>query len=397
MPPARPVQGRRQIAIAIELSFLLPWHYGCLKGIRLYGQQHGWACVLDPFLVGMGTRRSVSDYDGVVGRINARMADVAHEHGLPVVNHHLNSNARDVPSICPDWYTGTRLAGEHLMACGYRRFGYVGFQGGLESPDHRGFADAVTSRGFPPPEVCAIPAGYEKGPAEMTAMREIVGAWLAACTPPIGLVTYDSVVARYVVQTCLELGLRIPHDVAVVANGGEWVAVSGATPTISSIEHDYQDVGYKAAAMLDRLMAGESVEPIRQLLPPRRLIVRDSSDIFLSSDPLVSEAMRFIANHARQTLHIDEIAAALKTSKRTLQRRFDQTLGRSLTDEINRLRTEQIQRVLIDSDLSIAKIAATYGFGSASQFTQFFKRQTGISPTEYRQQWQDGKSSSDAS
>ena len=157
-----------------------------------------------------------------------------------------------------------------------------------------------------------------------------------------------------------------------------------STPTLSVVDQDFISLGYKAAAMLDNLIQKGSASPVTRLVEPRRLIVRESSDVFHSSDPMVSEAMRYIADHCRETLQVDDLADALNTSRRTLERRFDELLGRSVYSEIKRLRTDLIKRLLIETDLSISALAHECGFGSTSHFTQFFTKNTGLTPSVYR-------------
>ena len=49
-----------------------------------------------------------------------------------------------------------------------------------------------------------------------------------------------------------------------------------------------------------------------------------------------------------------------------------------------RKRIEQIEGTLIETELTMASIAELFGFGSASQFTQYFKKQSGLTPTAFR-------------
>jgi len=96
---------------------------------------------------------------------------------------------------------------------------------------------------------------------------------------------------------------------------------------ISVVELDYFRVGYEAAELLDELMQGKSPANPHRREPPRRILQRQSTDAFLCGDPLVEEALRYIADHSQGPLRVEDVAAALNTSKATLWRRFNEVLG----------------------------------------------------------------------
>jgi len=143
----------KRIAIAIELDEPYPHHYDCCRGIQRYADERGnWLTVIDPHLVGMTGQAGLAEYDGIVGRIGSRAAEEARARGIPAVNHWFNSPAKDLPGVFADFHEGGRIAGEHLLARGFRHFGYLGIArdrvGYLELA---GFEQAIKAQGFAPP------------------------------------------------------------------------------------------------------------------------------------------------------------------------------------------------------------------------------------------------------
>jgi len=69
-----------------------------------------------------------------------------------------------------------------------------------------------------------------------------------------------------------------------------------------------------------------------------------------------------------------------------LERRFQRTLGRSPLQEIHRQRLQRAQALLAGSNLPIHRIAVAAGFASPPQFSDTFKRETGLTPRQYRKQ-----------
>lgn len=386
--PTHPTPPARRIGIAIELDYPVPWHQGCYQGILHYAEANDWLCVVDPYLVGMVGRDGVADYDGVVGRIDAQAAEAARAHGIPAVNHWNNSPAIDLPSVRVDCNAAARLVSEHLITCGYRRFGHLGMaQDTTRESDLDILTQAVTSKGFAPPEVLICSRDFEASRENIMQFREDLARWLAKLTPPVGVFTGDTAAARYLAQMCIERGLAVPEDVGIADRSDSPGVSAVTTPTLTGIEHDYYRVGYEAAALLDELMQGKAAAPLHKLVAPIRLIQRDATDVFVCDAPLVKEAMRYIAEHCREQLKIEDVVEALHTSERTLRRKFDEVLGRSISDEIARLRVERIKVLLVETDKTLVTIAEEFGFSSAGQFTRFFSRGAGMNPSVYRKKF----------
>jgi len=67
-----------------------------------------------------------------------------------------------------------------------------------------------------------------------------------------------------------------------------------------------------------------------------------------------------------------------------LERRFHRFVGRPIYDEIKHIRTEEISKMLIETDLSISKIAEKMNFSGIDHISRFFKKEKGINPLAYR-------------
>lgn len=381
----------KRVAIPIELQWSVPWHLDCFQGIMDFGKEHGWDCVVDPHLNGATGDGDLTHYDGVVGRIYNSHVERIQAMGSPAVNFLYTELDHGFHTVRVDAITGTRLAAEHLIAHGYRRFGHISI--GLEiraysNPVINTFKDAVESQGWPAPALIKLDHNALDRAESSKACLQTLTEWIKAQPKPIGVYVYLFELARYLAQICSQLGLRIPEDVGIVVQDADTLNITNVTPTLSAIDFDYWEQGYQAAAVLDRLMRGERVEPRNKLIQPQRVIVRESTDVFVCEDELVSEAMRYIAKHCRRTLSANEVADKLDVSRRTLDRRFLDVVGESVSQVVIRLRIQQIENALTESDLTMAKVADLFGFGSASQFTQYFKKHAGLTPTAYRKQYQ---------
>lgn len=378
---------KKRIAIAIELHWNLPWHLDCYQGIVDYAEDQGWQCITDPYLSGATGDHDLSIYDGVIGRIDPPMAERAASGGCPAVTLLYGV---DMHSVRSDAESCARLVGQHLFECGYRHLGFISAKARKTEMCQvilDAFSKIAATLGCPPPLHAAFDSDDFGQPGKSMAARQALARWIQKQDKPIGLYIQDMATARYLTQICEQLGLRVPEDVGVLVHNADKLTATSITPTLSEVLIDHWEQGYQAALILDRLMQGERVEPKTRYITRARIITRESSDRYISEDEMVSKAMRYIAEHSRQAVSAEDVADALEVSRRTLDRRFEDLLGKTVSQEIMRKRIEQLEHALIDSELTMASIADLFGFGSASQFTQFFKKQAGVTPSVFRKRY----------
>lgn len=97
--------------------------------------------------------------------------------------------------------------------------------------------------------------------------------WLQLLPKPVGLLAFDSVQARQVTELwCHLANIDVPHEVAVLGGGHDLLSCTISNPQLSSIDHSPRQVGWAAAELLSRLMAGE--EPPREpiFIPATRVL-----------------------------------------------------------------------------------------------------------------------------
>lgn len=387
LPPVKPT---RRIAIVIEMDYALPWHQDCYEGVMRYGEAKGWRCVLDLTAAGVHGDQSRTDYDGVIGRIPRDVAQRVLSLGLPMVNltRYVDANDAerfgDLPGVYIDRAAGARVAAQHLVQTGYPRMGMI-IEEGYDHEQLLSTAQAVCAAhgvGWVAPFMCPehVPSSLERQTVVMRAMAR----YLEALDKPVGLLVNSGVYARQAAHLCAELGLRVPEDVGIVARLSAEIILTSGSPTITSVDYDYFSQGYEAAAMLDQLMSGQTVHPMQRHVEPTAVVVRESTDVFLCEDELVSKAMHYVAAHVREDLNVSQLAQVLGVSRSTLYRRFEEANGRSPQDEINRLRVDYLKRLLEETDQSITQISNACGFSVPSQFTRYFKHATGQTPSRYR-------------
>jgi LacI family transcriptional regulator len=134
------------------------------------------------------------------------------------------------------------------------------------------------------------------------------------------------------------------------------------------------------------MMRGRARQPSRLTVEPLHVVTRRSTDIVALDDPVVAAALHFIHDHAGQPIDIGDVVERVLISRRALEIRFKQVTGRTLLGELRRVRLERARRLLLETDLSLSRVASAAGYSSESYLTQVFRQELGQTPARYRRQ-----------
>ena len=101
-------------------------------------------------------------------------------------------------------------------------------------------------------------------------------------------------------------------------------------------------------------------------------------------DVIISAAMEYIQANFHHKLNLADLAEQNYLSYVQFSRRFKSAVGMTPQDYLTGLRLKKAKVLLGDTDLPIKQVALTCGFGSEYYFSSFFKKCSGLSPSEYR-------------
>ena len=214
--------------------------------------------------------------------------------------------------------------------------------------------------------------------------RAALGQWLTGLVLPVGVLAVHDYRARVLVDECVRLGLDVPHDVAVLGVGNDLTACEFCQPSLSSVSPAGRQIGYEAAAFLDRLMAGQPV-PKRDLsIPPDGVVPRRSTDTLAVDDPNVSAAVHYMQDHLDEVFGIERVMKQVAVSRRRLHEQFQRLLNYTPYGYLCHLRVERAKLLLaVPGPFKLRTIAVACGFSSPARFRLVFQRLTGMTPAEY--------------
>jgi LacI family transcriptional regulator len=359
---------------------------GILEGIGQYRHEHqGWSVFFDERGLEELPPRWMKSWrgDGIIARTaNRRVRRKLDNFQVPRVE--LLGLQEDEPAkVHGDNRAAGRMAAAHLLGCGLRSFGF--FAGGNPwwiANCREGFCEELQSHGFPcsiyrPPvrDNRILPQWHERQEASLTR-------WLLSLPQPCGVFCVTD--ARIVLEFCRRLDISVPERMAILGEDDDPVVCSVSSPPLSAIDFDSKQIGYKAAALLDRMMAGAAAPKAIEWIAPLRVVPRQSTDIVAVEDDEMARAIRFIREHACSEIDVDDVVAAACISRRALERRFQNLFGRTPKSEILRVRLEHAKLLLSTTLLSVETVARRSGFSAFRHFAEVFQRETGTTPRAYR-------------
>jgi LacI family transcriptional regulator len=381
-------QRPKRVAVCLEMEWGHKRHLETYAGVHKYADEAGWDCVTTPSAARvLDPSSAFAPFDGILGRITKPLAQASQKFEIPVVNVWINSPAENIASVLVDFETSGEMAAQHLVGRGFRRFGYMGF---LREKDARhqiqGFREILKPLGFPLTNYRFPRTGLGGEGLGWEKFLEGLEQWVDSWKPPIGVLVNTDLFCRHLIETCRAKGLKVPQDIAIVGTSNEPAICLSPYPTLTSIDLDFELVGYRAAEKLDEMMNSRKSLASFEYSPPKGLIPRQSTDSLAADDPLVTKALRFISENGQDRIQVDDVVLASGTNRRTLERKFRSSMGCSIAEEISRLRIERSKRLMLETEASFKSIAVDLGFRNSDHFCKVFSRHEDMTPSEYRRQ-----------
>jgi LacI family transcriptional regulator len=375
--------------VAVLVDTATGWGRGLVRGIVNYGRRHGpWYLWIksggqqSPLRLPPGWRG-----DGIIATVGradvARHVAAAH---VPVVNTSaVELPGVDFPRVATDRAATGRVAAEHLLDRGFQHFAYYGAEPRKQfEQQYSTFAKSVAHVAAECPAQWATVESGEEPSADWRKRQQSLRGWLKKLPKPVAVFTSGTELGREVIHVCRRSGLAVPEQVAVLAGENDGLLCEVCVPSLSGLALSSERIGSEAAATLDRLMQGQRAAKGPILLAPTGVFARQSTDTLAVDEPDLVRAMAFIRSHATDPIQVDDVLRELAVSRRWLERRFHELLGRGPGEEIRRVRLERAKLLLAETDMPVPEVAVAAGFCSREYFATTLKSQTGLSPRQYR-------------
>ncbi len=376
----------------IALCFLPgnPHYEQMIEGVLDFARHHGrrWSFLTAPESLNL----SLLDLqgwngDGVIAGLNtAQEAALAGRVSMPVVNVTGTLARSPVPRISVDNEAIGELAAEHLLGQGHRRLAFYGLeQIAFSRRRQSGYEARLAEPGLKASVLLARDTFRAHGYQWLDQLTQLE-RWLGAIAKPLGVFAVSDYRARMVLDACNKLGLRVPHDVAILGVDNDTTICEHSEPTLSSIARNSYRAGLEAARQLDRMMLeGAGVADREVTIEPEGVVQRESTDAIAVEDARLREAVHWVHRHIDQPISIERLLEQVHVSRRWLEYEFRKAFDLSPHQYITRRRVDKAKKMLTGPERAyVAEVAKACGFTSAKQFSAAFRRIVGQSPSDYR-------------
>ena len=289
---------------------------------------------------------------------------------------------RSAAIVC-DHAAIAEAAADLFVRHGLVHFGYVGTRAGplpsyWDAERREAFVAALAKLGFNADVYAPAPAVREAD-AEFAALAD----WLAALPKPCGVFTSYDMRAMHVLGVCRATGIAVPEQLQVVsADNEEWIC-EHTSPTLTSVEPDFEGCGRRAAETLLCLMDGGPCAA-EETFGVRCVEQRMSTNDMHGRTNRAIRARKYMREHLTEPLTDGRLAAQLGCSPRMLQLSYKAVFGRTVQEDVSEMRLERAKRLLADTSIPVCDIPERVGFASPNHLMRLFKRRTGLTMLQWR-------------
>jgi LacI family transcriptional regulator len=384
------ISGTKRIALAFPAA--QAHLHAILRGVTDYARQYGrWLLTtsVEEATLPIGSLDQWEG-DGVIavlaGEEDVKAAGRLRRRGIPVVTYSGWLRNPEVPRVTVDNAAIGRMAAMHLLARGFRSFGFYGLSDRAHAELRaKAFIAAVRAGGGQCAEHWCT-SGEASRHRPWQDKIEPLARWVAGLKKPAGVFAANDFRARLVMDACQLRGVAVPREVGVLGADNNVVVCEFSDVPLSSVICDWRRVGVEAARLLDKLMRGEPPPRGDVLVPPLGVERRQSTDVLISDDPRVNRAVDYMREHLGDVFGVERVVKATGVSRRSLETAFRDVLGLSPARYMAEARVARAKELLmLPESLKMSEVARRCGFSDARRFKSVFRRVMGVSPAAYRE------------
>ncbi len=378
-----PNSSRKKVALLVRTGN--DWSRQVLMGVAQFAHEQGGWNFTHPKADDRGEVLLPSNWkgDGIICRLTSeKLRTQILDSKIPSVNvSWLGKHQPSIVKVVSDELACGKTVSEYFLERQFRNFGFVG------SPDWQKYdsrlAESIESF-LEPRQLKLSKFRFPTRKQHDEQLRQELQKWLMKLEKPIALVVWSSEIGRIITSICVDLRISIPNSVSILCIEHDDLASSLSSIPLSNVDQDAWRVGYTAACTMGKLMDGESPPTKAISVPPLAIVQRRSSEASAVDDETVRESFRFIHERVTDGLNVDDVVREMGVSRRTLEKKFHTYLKLSPAQVIRRARLSVVKRLLRETTLTVPQIAARSGFSHPEVLIRAFKRDTGLTPTQFR-------------
>ena len=319
--------------------------------------------------------------DGVIMREQANIAPLI-DSGIPVVLASYLSSDFKVPTIRTDDQQISTTAAKYYLERGFKNFAFVGYDGMFWSDNRKAaFAEALKDKNI---RVELYQQPKQKIKRAWEQERITLSQWLKALPKPVAIMTCNDDRAVQVLESCCLEEIAVPEEVSILGVDNDEFVCTLPHPSLSSINLSVAIAGFEAASVLHRMILGEKVDSNIIPVQVNNVVTRQSSDLLAIEDQSVAQAVKFIREHVREPIQVEDVLDHIAISRRSLYDKFKRSMNCSVHKYIKKTRIDHIEDLLVGTEMTISQIAYHMGFRSDEHIASYFRSVKGFNPRVFR-------------
>jgi LacI family transcriptional regulator len=361
-----------------------------LGGVREIAAKCGWHVQVVEGLPPPKRLGALFEFWNPVGAIvecggTAATADPAAFGDLPVVffDHDPSCLPKNAFCVTHDSAATAGMAARELLRSGAEEFAYVPYPERRFWSDERerGFVSALSLNG----RACRVFSARPSA-ADPTRYQRELRSFLSELPKPCALFAANDDVAAEVLTAAAFAGVKVPDDLAVVGVDDSRAICEHTVPTLSSVKPDFRRGGELAALLLAARLRDKAAfkGSRRRTFGPLQVVRRASTRRLAAHDGAVSDALDLIRCEACSGLSARDVLKRFPCSRRQAEMRFRKATGRSVLDEIHAVQLDRAKQLLAEGTMPLGAVSDFCGFENPNSLRKFFRKQTGMTMSEWR-------------
>jgi LacI family transcriptional regulator len=332
--------------------------------------------------------------DGIYGTLlddELQGLKAALKHPIPIVTNVSSGEYAGVVHVFGDAQLVLEMAVEHLRHLGLKEFGLL-WTDPPPKEDNRWLTSFKKLTGrhgsvllLPVPEAQLLDPDRTTLP-----IPERLATWLRELPKPCGVLSTCMGSGKFLIESCAQLGLQVPREIAIVGGDDADVCLS-CTPTLTSIIPSMELVGSESVRILLSLLDGIAPATPNIRIRALDLVARQSTGQHPRMICDVDGALEYIQANATKGLSVPQLVRATQRSSESMfYQVFQKTTGKTPAQAIRDRQLEEVRRLLATTQIPVGVVSSMAGFNSQTAMGRLFLQVEGVTPMEYRKREQKG-------
>ncbi len=354
-------------------------HKAALGAIKFARTREDWRIYGDDWLFDITPGSDKHKIDGIIARITDETdLERLKSYKVPVIDIAGSFDDREIYSVLNDDRLTGFMAGRHLLSRGLKNLIFLGVKDRAWSENRLdGIRDSQLESDDCTLRIQHVDPSWAGRETNLSALVK----WLKTLDFPCGLFAANDNLGYKVILAAALAGITMPDQLSVIGVDNEEVFCELAQPSMTSIPCDCEKIGSEAAAILARILDGETVQR-STMITPWPIVKRDSTNIMIGDDQLIRDVKKFIRANIGKGINVADVVAAFPLSRRALEMRFNRSGDRTMHDEILSVRLEMACR-LLEEGKNATEAALGSGFATNQHFHHVFKKYLRMTPSAY--------------